>query len=255
MGSSGVVSAKALEEFQFELLPLKFRELWAKVDPRYLEMTELQLRAELRRNTGPLQEDMPLLIRMRIAFWEEYERSAILVQNGAPADNAFDIRRIIRIAGRGQSYWACYDRYPALLPWVLCPLAGIFLERRELEFLAQERMFEILANPAVKPDGKTDSRLAKIQFEIYRELQDRIHGPVVQKIQSEQKNLNVNVEANAEQASRAIGMITDVSELDRRIAEVRQKQEALKTLPQPVVIDQQKLMLQPDTLDAELVEK
>jgi hypothetical protein len=232
-------------------MPDQLIEFWnEKVDPIYVIQNEYQLRRAVRTYTGDAQIHVGMLVRARIAFWDEYERAARAGERMQPVE-------LYRGVCRAQQYYQLLESIPPLLPWIICPLASYLYERKELAFLAQERMLEVLAETPVKPDGKVDSRLAKVQFEIYRELQDRVHGPVIQKIQSEQKNLNVNVDASSgsQIGQQAIGLITDVGELDRRIADVKARREALQNVPQPAqVIDQQKLM-RPDMVDAELVQK
>lgn len=111
-------------------------------------------------------------------------------------------------------------------------------------------MVEVLSVSPVRDDGKVDSRLAKVQVEMYQILQDRIYGSVTQKISSEQKNLNVNVNSNqsSEDSARTIALITNVEELDRRIKLIQEKRRALQTIAQPIEVNQQKLM-RPDQVE------
>lgn len=217
-------------------MPPILRTVWEDTPASYSEMTEYELRKMLREKVGPQQKDFSLLLKARIAFWEEYERAA------RSGERMVQTRLYMGVC-QVQIYWELYRKYPGLLAWIICPLAGYLLQRKELEFLADERMIEIMSVSAVKDDGKVDSRLAKVQFEMYQTIQDRNHGAVTQKVQSEQKSVNVNVNStqNEEEASRTIALITDVSELDRRIEAVRQKREALRTV-KTVEVNQQRLM-------------
>jgi hypothetical protein len=191
----------------------------------------------LRKEIGERHWDMALFIRLRIAFWEEYERAA-------HAKEVMLMPALYAGSVRPHVYWLLFQRHPALIAWMICPIAGYLLQRKELEFLAQERMVELMSISAVREDGSVDSRLAKVQYELYESTLDRVHGPVVQKVQSEQKSVNVNVNStqNEDAAARTIALITDVEELKRRIEEVRKKREALSDIGHPVTIDQQKLI-------------
>lgn len=173
------------------------------------------------------------MVRARIAFWEEYERAA-------KAHEKMELRHLYTGVCRAQVWWQLFQLYPAFPAWIVTPLAGYLLTRKELEYLGEERMLEIMSAPSTGPDGRVDARLAKVQFEIYQDLQDRIHGPVIQKVQSEQKNLNVNV--NTEGSPEQVQLITNPDELARRLEEVRKKREALSAIHTPVQIDQQRLV-------------
>lgn len=230
-------------------MPAPLIQKWSEIPADLLDLTEVQLRHVIREQTGPMQKEMPLLVRVRLAFWEEYERAA-------RAHEKMEQQRMYMGVCRNDLYFKLYDKYPALLAWVICPLAGYLLQRKELEFMAQERMIEILAVSAVRDDGRLDSRWGKMQVEIYGLLQDRIYGGVTQKIQSEQKSVNVNVNSNQtqEEAAKTIGLLTDTEEIDRRIAAVKAKRLAMQTIAQPIEIDQQKLM-RPDVIEIEKKDK
>jgi hypothetical protein len=241
---------ESLAELRFELMPKVLVDSLKRIEQTpqsvYLEMTEAELRKEVRRQTVDDGKcGMSMCVRARIVFWEEYERAA-------RAQETMNSRILHRGIARPHVYWGLFERFPALLPWIICPITGYLLQRKELEFLAEERMIEIMSVSAVKEDGKVDSRLAKVQLEMYQMIQDRNHGPVVQKVQSEQKNLNVNVNTDqtADQVSETINMITDVEQLRLRIEEVKKKREALSVFASPITINQQKLM-RPDIIVAD----
>lgn len=219
------------------------KELWDEAPEQYWDLTEFQLRTEVRRECGPMQKDFSLLTRIRINFWNEYERAARVPE----VMNHFHLWHGVC---RADIYYNLFKKYPALYAWMVCPLAGYLLQRKELEFLAEERMVEVLSVSPVRDDGKVDSRLAKVQVEMYQILQDRIYGSVTQKISSEQKNLNVNVNSNqsSEDSARTIALITNVEELDRRIKLIQEKRRALQTIAQPIEVNQQKLM-RPDQVE------
>jgi hypothetical protein len=207
------------------------------------DLNEWELRTKVKDQTGPVARDFPTLVRLRLSFWEEYERAA---REMVP----MQLTNLYRGVCRNDVYWKLFEKYPALLPWVVCPLAGFLLQRKELEFLAEERMVEVLSVSPVKDDGKVDSRLAKVQLELYQTLQDRIYGSAIQKMESQQKNVNVNVNSNQthEEAKATISLITNMDELDRRIKAIQEKRLALQTIAQPLEVNTQKLM-RPDEVD------
>lgn len=223
------------------------RELWDESPVEYWDKSEYELRTEVRKQCGPMQKDFSLLTRIRIAFWEEYERAA-RSQEMVISTNLF------KGVCRNDVYFNLFGKYPALFAWMVSPLAGYLLQRKELEFLAEERMIDVLSVSPVKvlDDGsfRCDSRWAKIQVEMYQILQDRIYGSVTQKISSEQKSVNVNVNSNqnADESTRTIALITNVEELDRRIKAIQDKRTALQTIAQPIEVNTQKL-IRPDQIE------
>jgi hypothetical protein len=235
---------ECLGEFRFELLPPRLLEYWKSCPKEFTEMNELTLRKTLRSECqmDAFTNSFSLLTKVRITFWEEYERAARVPEQMV-------VQKMYMGTCRSEVYYKLFDRHPALIAWVICPFAGFLLQRKELEFLAEERMVEVLSAKPIGDDGKVDSRLAKVQLELYGVLQDRLYGAVTQKIESQQKNLNVNIDAaTTESAARTISLITNVDELDKRIQAIQEKRKALQQVVQPFEINQQKLM-RPDQVE------
>lgn len=215
---------------------MKLRSALAVSQKLCSEKNEDELRQELKAQAG--ERTFAVLVKLKIKFWDEYESAVAL-------EKPLRVYELSRGVCQQSSYYTLFDKFPGLFAWVASPLTDFLTARKQANFFAEERMLDILSISAVKSDGKVDSRLAKAQIELYLALQDRLHGGVTQKIQTEQKSVNVNVHSTqtAEDAAKTIGMITDVGELERRIVAIKAKREALRTLiAAPIEVNPQKLM-------------
>lgn len=197
--------------------------------------TEYHLRTQVRNQLNNSQEGISLVNKLRIAFWDEYERAA----------REQDYMHFKKVHGgicKAEVCIGLFKSMPVLLAWITSPLAGYLMNRKELNFLSEERMVEIMSVSAVRHDGRLDARAARVQVELYLALQDRIHGPVIEKSETKSVNVNVNSTQTPSEAAGTIAMITDMEELDRRLQAVRAKTQALKTVPQPIEVNTAKLM-------------
>jgi hypothetical protein len=233
--TSLVEPADALAEFKIELAPPLFKEIYDGINPKYKEWNEYELRKEVRIQCNDDMEIFRIVTRIRLAFWKEYERAA---RAGVGMSDGVMIRTVCK----KETLYNLLQSMQALSAWIVCPIIGFLLARKELEMFAQERMLEILSVSAVRADGKVDSRLAQVQANAYENLQNRIYGAVTQKIQSEQKSVNVNLSGHSQGAQKAIGEITDIAEIERRIQTIQEKRKLLQTVPQPIEVDTARLI-------------
>jgi len=179
-------------------------------------------------------EDMHMMRLLRINFWEEYDRAAKRREIMLWPNVTHNICHM-QVAKR------LLVNYPMFVLWIICPLSGYLLQRKQLEYIAQERLLEILSVSPVQENGKVDSRLAKVQVEIYQNIQDRLYGGIVQKI--DQKQLNVNVNGDIPETDQSIKLMSSVEEIDRRIEAIKKKREALQSgNSNPIELDTQKLI-------------
>lgn len=230
-----------LKTFDIETLPDSLQERLKKTDPKYFKMSENELRDELAAhqadNLFRYEAFSRCCVQIRISFWDEYELAA---QEG----RKMSIRNIY---SNLDFLYERFDKHPAFLPWIVTPLAGYLLERKEIEYMSHERLFEILSKSAVdKVTGKVDSRHAANIIRIYELIQNRIYGAPTQRINSEQRNVNVNLSGKVSDT-----VITDTAELDKRIREIQAKREALQNPSRTIQIDQEKLISGRSTQDKE----
>lgn len=227
----------------YKTLPSSFQRQWIDTPDRYWNLDEETLRAELFnqvQNNGLFS----LFRKIRIAFWEEYDRAAA-------SEVLFSLDSLTKHFKTRIDLFDFFNRFSAFFPYMMIPVSSQQFTLKELDMLSKERMIEILSVPSVDlRTGRADSRLAKVQVQIYELIQDRIYGPVIQKIESSQKsvNVNVNTQATKEDATKAIESLTSVEEIEKRLKVVQQKRAALKSVSTIDVVNTQKL-IRPDKIE------
>lgn len=232
------------EAMRWDLLPKSVGAavIAAGARPEYWQMPEHEIREVLKEQLGGSVSGWHLVVRLKMRFNEAYEKALALDQK---------ISRLELVKGvvAWHNFIAWIKQYPALFPYMITPLAEQKMIQKHLNYVAEDRMFEILSySPVV--NGRLDSKIAEAQIKLYNSLQDRIHGGVMQRVQSETKAMNVNVNStqNAEETAKTIQAITSIEELDKRIAAVKEKRAALQTVAQPIEPNLQKLM-RPDQVE------
>lgn len=229
---------ETLTKFSLELLPKSFKKLYDDAPAEMKSWTEGRLYKEVSAKMNATAGHLGLARRIRISFWEEYDRAA-------KEREKMDIARIQKHVGRQAVLCNFMEENPLLILWIVCPLAHYLLQRKEIEYLAHERMIETLSVSAVQSGGRVDANLAKIHLEMYKTICDRLYGSAVQKTQTETKavNVNMNSQQNITQDTQTVNLITDVKEIDRRIKEIQSKREELQSGGgHPVDVNMQKLM-------------
>lgn len=158
--------------------------------------------------------------RLRSAFWLEYERCQENVTKMS--------MRHIYSGVCSQSYFIQnWLRSKYKVAWLLKPPADYRMALEELLMYGLEEMREIMTLPVVnEATGRVDSKLADIKFKIWQAVEMRLKGAIIQKIRSENLNVNFNNDGSAPPTSAAED---DVSILDQKIAELEGTLH--KTLP------------------------
>ncbi len=160
---------------------------------------------------------------LKIAFWREYY-------------DAIDNGRLMSIAGMtkgvcSRDYWSrVVVKHSALLAWILQPDPSYSSTMEEMLSLSVRRLRDIVALRAVKYDRrgqveKIDHSLMKIQLSAHSLIENRVRGLAPQKLQIEQKSMNVNVNAKAPEKLGEVRHMS-VNELDREIMNLRMRMES-----------------------------
>lgn len=104
-------------------------------------------------------------------------------------------------------------------------------ERTLLE-MAYDEIEEILTAPNFRKDGSLDAFTAKAKIDIWKHLDERVHGGAIKRVAvtSEQKNYNVNVETTAKEVIE-MKKLTRAEELNDRLSELREKTKELEAIP------------------------
>ena len=142
--------------------------------------------------------------RIRIAFWEEYERAA-------SEQRSMTLANISR--NTGAVSWGWYKNQlmakPDKLAWFLSQPAAYRLQVQEAEQIGLNRLVEILELPLRSPNGQINVMIGGLILAAYKMVDTRLHGLPTNKTVN--VNLDQKVPANA---------TIDSDKLDERLAEL-----------------------------------
>lgn len=132
---------------------------------------------------------------LRISFWDEVNTA--VVENRAVSE-----RNIFKGVCSRQYWTRVRDELPHKMAYVLCPLIAYSKANKLGMQLGQRAMLDILNAPA-----RGDVKLAQLQFNIYKELQDRIFGRSVQRVQSHNTNETITSSDSIEDLHKEIALL------------------------------------------------
>jgi hypothetical protein len=149
--------------------------------------------------------------RIRLAFWQEYERTQM--------KHAFQmqVKNIYAGVCTHQHFYTRVLQRPEILAWMLMPPASYQVAMEEALNFGVERLREILELPIMLPNGKPDTSTASLILKTVAFLDMRVKGAIVQ------KNLNVNVSTDSRSIEDKIKEFS-MDELDRKIARLEKKE-------------------------------
>lgn len=144
--------------------------------------------------------------RMRIAFWEEYEKAA------SKLTGPMDLVNMVN--GTGVLHWEAYKNSllldPNFLAWFLTPPASYKVQMKEAQELGLSRLIEIMSLPIQDPGtGKVRADVGALILQAYKLVDLRNQGAVAQKM--------VQITADA-------GKIPDDSHIDPDLLDQRLKE-------------------------------
>lgn len=182
------------------MLPPVVKRNVEALDPRHIACSE----KEIRKTLEPTQLDEML----RLSFWDEY---TVAVDAGRKMDMS-------HIYGRICSKEMFYNvvATPLRLAFMLHPPVEYTYKMRDLLELGHIRMREILELPIKNSKGVPDTKLIAEMVKIVALVENRVRGSVVNKLQVEQKNLNINVEA----PKNYFEINDDIKKLEREIRQL-----------------------------------
>lgn len=184
--------------------------------PEKLEMSERELEAQV----SPTREHRLL----KIAFWDEYRRAQRMGRN-----QAMVLSNVMHgICGRSYFYTKVVGD-PHTLAWLISPPVDEMIVQKELLRLGYNKLAEVLDLPFVTKthqvgkDGKilintkVNVGLIREVRAIVEQLQNRVHGAVIQRQQIEAKTMSVNVTEKGEMS------MDDLNRLARKLEDVMTK--------------------------------
>jgi hypothetical protein len=167
------------------------------VDQTLLGLEEDELREKLKPN--------PTLNKLRISFWYEYDQC---VRRGA---KLVSFRVYSGICSR--EYWLKQALTPARLAWILTPVSSYATSMEEALEFSISQLRKVLMAPLYKPNGYLDTAAANVILNIYKVLDQRVHGAITQKV--EMKKLVVSQQMH--------GKVPSEKSIDEQIVEMENK--------------------------------
>lgn len=165
---------------------------------------------ELWRSLGKLKSQPgPIDNRLRLAFWNEYNR--------AQAD--MDTMRGVNIYSgicTHQHFTERYLKCPEKVAWLMCPPTSYEVALEEALQFGIDQLRDILALPVKDKKGKVNTSLASLKERIIARLDERKHGATVQ------RSINVSVQKNAsdDKKIQEILLTNNMDEIQRRIRDL-----------------------------------
>lgn len=194
------------------LVPPTMREAMQRCikEATYLtHATEAQIRA----NVKPDERDE----RLRLAFWDEYNYATSV---GAPMRIAHVIKGICSV----ETFYQFYLPNNKKLAWIITPPKFYSQGMKYILHLGLDRLTEIMSAKVVDEDGRLDTRTAALILKTFQLVDLRVKGAIMQKVQIDQRTLNMNAEVKAEELQqmqlRQLQTMSpkDLEELERRAA-------------------------------------
>lgn len=201
----------------YNLLPASMQEHLLRTKNSFL--TDLSTES-IRKNIRYTPE-YKLCQKVRTAFWIEYDAAV-------SGNRKMKMTRIWQglCDSSGQFYSLFKEDHFAA--WIFTkPTSKAVREQTILQF-AYEQIEDIMCASHYNKDGTLNPYTAKIKVDIWKHLEERVNGGILKRVavQSEQKNINVNVEANANQYLE----MKRAEELQAKLAELKEQTKDLEAI-------------------------
>ena len=181
--------------------------------PRMLLRSERELRAYC----DPDERDD----RVRLSFWDEYNAAT-------GSGKRMSIQSVICGSCSWEGWVTIYEPNHKKLLWIFTPPTSYVSAMRQILYRGTERLLEIMNLPMTDKDGKIDTKVATLVLRAWQLADMRVKGGIVQRMQVEQKNLNLNLNADqgAEQARIHLQalQLDELEALERRIEKAKKDQ-------------------------------
>ncbi len=187
-----------------------------------------------------LKKPNEIQTRLKISFWNEVRRAQRMKCEMVLTNVFYGVC--------SKSYWqkqVC--PHPDILCWVITPPTTDLIVWQEILELGYRKLRRVLKLPLVEKrywkdksgevhvEKRTNVALVKEIRSIVENMQNRLHGAVVQRQEIQSKSLTVKVDAT--QADRPKSASEDMEEIRRMLARIERVAGALPELEAGVVID------------------
>lgn len=183
----------------------------SKARPELFQMDERTLLKQLR------EEEMlptPTDNRLRLAFWNEYDRSQ-------ERRGMMDMVAVYAGVCNKSYFYGRYLTRPEKMAWLVCPPASYEVVATEALSFGLEQLREILSLPVKDTQGRVNVKLGELQAKIVVMLDQRLKGGFTQRL--EQKSMHLNISTTDAQVSK-IAMQGSMSDIEKRIKELERRE-------------------------------
>jgi hypothetical protein len=190
------------------LVPI-FRRVRTKL-PRMMYYSERELRMYLK----PDERDD----RLRLSFWDEY--------NASTASGKRMSMHTIMNGCCGWEVWvSVYEPNNHKMCWIFCPPASYANQMKVILQHGMDRLLEIMQLPLTNKDGSVNTKVATLVLKAWQLADMRVKGGIIQKMQVEQKTLQINSTMEEAKALSVSGMdIHELESLEKRIERAKRDQ-------------------------------
>lgn len=160
--------------------------------------------------------------RVRLSFWDEYNAATA-------AGKQMSLQSIICGSCSWETWVTTYEPNNRKMLWVLTPPVSYAMAMRQILHRGTERLLEIMNLPITDKKGNIDPKVATLILKAWQLADLRIKGGIVQKMQVEQKSVNVNFNSlegsSADVRQQVQNMqLEDLETLERRIENAKRDQ-------------------------------
>lgn len=182
-----------------------------------LPKTLLLPEREIRKYCDPDERDE----RVRLSFWDEYNAAT-------SADKRMSLQSVICGACSWEGWVTAYEPNNKRMLWIFTPPTSYVAAMRHILHRGTERLLEIMNLPIVNKDGDVDPRVATLILKAWQLADMRMKGGIVQRMQVEQKSVNVNLNSDhhVDQIRSQVQslQLEDLETLERRIEKAKRDQ-------------------------------
>jgi len=163
----------------WNMVPDNFRWRIDNASQELLGMEEDELRLKIK--PSAMQN------RIRLAFWIEYDMACNLGRK-------MDIRRVYAGLCTKDNFEKMYCN-STKMAWMLTPVASYHTNMEEALETSISQLRKILDAPLFLQDGSLDTKAANVVINVFKILDQRVHGAITQKIETKSLVVNKNIGA------------------------------------------------------------
>lgn len=226
------------------LMPHAMRLCVDRLDAKYFELSEEELKLECFGEEEPTATAQ----RLRIAFWDEYDRVQRL------NEPVIQMRNVVKGICQLPHFVNRFMANPNYLAWMLHAPSDYTNSLKEIHQLSIRVLRKIMLMNPEMPNGLPNVKLIEAQNKIFQHVDMRIKGAIIQRIDQRNLNVNVNTEAdetNAKAANHAARLT--MTEIDDKLALLQKRSQALAA-PSAITVDLMKNTL-PDIIEVDGTEE